>query len=416
MDTAPRSLWLAYSGGLDSQVLLHLLHSAQTQFAPLQLRAVHVHHGLNSKANNWAEHCLQSCQHLSIPCKIIRVQIPQDTGESLEALARTVRYQAFKDLLQTNEALLTAQHADDQAETVLLQLLRGAGAPGLAAMPEKSRLGKGWLLRPLLGFRRADLFAYAQQHRLTWVEDDSNQDRRFDRNFLRHEILPLLENRWPATVKTLGTAARYQADNVELLRDLGKLDLQQCLHNTPLNIAALQTFSLARQNNVLRTWLGQQGFKLPPAHKLQQIHQTLIQARVDGQPCVNWQSVEIRRFRGALYAMSPLPSVPQGFSAVWQEVQAPVLPLGHLHVIQGGTLRWPLQNLSVRLRQGGETCTLNGKTQALKKLLQTSSLPTWLRAFLPLLFQGKTLVAVPGIAVCDEFRVNNGVHLEWDTS
>ncbi len=410
----PASLWIAYSGGLDSQVLLHLLHSARAQLAPLQLRAIHIHHGLNPHADSWAEHCQQSSESLSIACQIIRVQIPQNSGESLEALARTARYQAFERVLHSGEALVTAQHADDQAETLLLQLLRGAGAPGLAAMSEKSRLGRGWLLRPLLNMRRADLLAYAVEHGLTWVEDDSNQDRRFARNFLRHEIMPRLEQRWSALVKSLQQAARYQAENAQLLRDLGDIDRLACEQHKTLLIAALQKLSLPRQNNVLRTWLEKQGFKPPPAQQLQQIHQTLLCARHDAQPCVAWGGMELRRFRGAVYAMPALPPLPSDFVRTWHTRQPPDLPLGRLRLAAGGKLRLPLDNLSLRLRQGGETCRLHKKTQSVKKLLQASHLPTWLRAYLPLLYQGETLVALPGIAVCDGFREDNGVELSWD--
>lgn len=416
-----KALWLAYSGGLDSQVLLHLLHSGRQQLAPLQLRAVHIHHGLNPQADHWAAHCQHCCAELAIPCHVIRVQIPQNSGASLEALARTARYQAFTQLLQNDEAIVTAQHADDQAETLLLQLLRGAGAPGLAAMPAKTRLGTGWLLRPLLTVRRAELAAYAEAHDLKWVEDDSNQNLRFDRNFLRHNILPPLQQRWPHAVQSLCRAANYQAENAQLLSDLGKLDWQQASVATQLeqpqstlqsvSIAALQKLNLARQNNLLRTWLAAQGYPPPPVSKLPQIHHSLLTASPDAQPCVAWQGVELRRFRGALYAMSPLPPVPPAFNAAWQN--ALPLPLGQLHLEQGGKLRWPLPNLSIRLRQGGETCRLHGKTQTLKKLLQASDLPTWLRAYLPLLYQGETLVAVPHITVCDGFRTEDGVKLRW---
>ncbi len=408
-------VWVAYSGGLDSQVLLHLIHALKAQLAPLQVRAVHVHHGLNSRADAWVEHCRQSCERLEIPCEIMRVHVPQETGESLEAVAREARYEAFVSVLGTDDLLLTAQHADDQAETLLLQLLRGAGAPGLASMPTRMVLGKGQLLRPLLKVRRSTLLAYAQQQDLQWIEDDSNQDQRFDRNFLRQDILPRLEQRWPATTRVLCRAAQHQADNAGLLLEWGREDVRACAEGQGLSIEKLQLLSATRQNNALRTWLFDRGLTAPPTHLLQQIGDEVLRARTDRQPCIHWAETEVRRYRGVLYAMPSLPPVPPHFSAQWVGAEPPALPLGRLSLQSGGELRWPLDHLSIRLRQGGETCRWRGHQQALKKILQASDMPTWLRAFLPLLYQGDTLVGIPGIAVCDECYVaqKGGVALHW---
>ncbi len=409
-------LWLAYSGGLDSQVLLHLAHCLQTQLAPLSLAAVHVHHGLSPHADAWAAHCRATCLALDIPCKIIAVEIPRQTGDSLEAAAREARYQAFRRVLGENEALLTAQHADDQAETLLLQLLRGAGAPGLAAMPAQTRCGAGWLLRPLLGFRRAELLAYAQQHALSWVEDESNQNLRFDRNYLRHQILPRLESRWRGVTHSLCRAARHQAENAALLHELGAQDLAACQQGNALLLSQLAQLSAPRTNNLLRHWLTVCGLPTPPAHKLQQIQTEVIAAGADRQPCVHWSGAQVRRYRGLLYAMPPLPAPPVTFNAEWHAQAAPPpLPLGTLQLAPDGDLHLPPQ-VQVRLRHGGETCRWHGHRVSVKKLLQSSDLPTWLRAFLPLIYSADTLVAVPGVAVCDPFRVplGMGVQLHWE--
>ena len=200
---------LALSGGLDSCVLLHLLVQLRPQL-PFELRAIHVHHGLQHQADSWQNFCEELCNGYDIPLKSVHLTLNVDSGESLEAVAREARYQAMADQMREGELLLTAQHRDDQAETLLLQLLRGSGPAGLAAMPPLARFDPGWLARPLLDCSRQSLEEYARRHDLTWQEDPSNQDQRFDRNFIRHQVMPLLRSRWPAAATTLSRAAPLQ--------------------------------------------------------------------------------------------------------------------------------------------------------------------------------------------------------------
>ncbi len=404
-----KRLWVAYSGGLDSHVLLHLL--AQSN---LQLRAIHINHGLNPDADYWAEHCQNVCKALDVPCQIVKVKVEVAARESLEAKARTTRYQAILDTIAPDDVVLTAQHADDQAETLLLQLLRGSGVAGLAAMPEN----KGWLIRPLLAYTRAELYDYAQAANLKWIEDNSNADTRFDRNFLRHEIMPRLQQRWASVSHIISRAASHQAEANELIQDLAAQDLQQCQGQTSdiLNLEKLSKFSSARQKNVLRFWIKKLALPSPTTKQLQQIVSNLITAKADSQPLVSWQGAEIRRYHQHLFAMSPLPSLSSTKNIKYLfATPLPRLPLGNLKLTQGTGLALPISTeLEIRFRQGGEVIRLNKHQRVVKKLLQAAGLPPWQRKFIPLIFLDNVLIAIPNIGVADGFIAEeNGWNIQW---
>ena len=405
-----KRLWVAYSGGLDSHVLLHLL--AQSD---LQLRAIHINHGLNPDADYWAEHCQNICKALDVPCDVIKVKVEVAARESLEAKARTARYQAIIDTIAPDDVVLTAQHADDQAETLLLQLLRGSGVAGLAAMPKD----KGWLIRPLLGYTRAELYDYAQAAKLKWIEDSSNADTRFDRNFLRHEIMPRLQQRWASVSHIISRAASHQAEANELIQDLAAQDLQQCQGHKPdiLSLDSLSKLSSARQRNVLRFWIKKLALPSPTTKQLQQIVSNLITAKADSQPLVSWQGAEIRRYRHNLFAMPPLPSSTQNIKWLFP-TPSPRLPLGNLILTQGKGLALPSgTELEIRFRQGGEVIRLNKHQRVVKKLLQAAGLPPWQRQFIPLIFIENIVIAIPGVGVADGFLADeNGWNIEWNYS
>lgn len=414
-------LWIAYSGGLDSHMLLHALAQLRPRLNQ-QLRAVHIHHGLQSQADDWARHCQQVCQALEIPCEVILVNVRTAPRESLEANARTARYEAIAQLLAPDDVVLTAQHADDQAETLLLQLLRGAGVAGLAAMPPVSRLGKGWLVRPLLAYSRAQLEDYARQANLLWIEDSSNADTRFDRNFLRHEIMPLLQQRWPSVSYILSRAARHQAEADELVQILAEEDLQICEGNYPeqLFLPALSRLSPARQRNMLRFWLKKLGLPLPSTVQLQHILSDMLSAKLDRQPLVRWRGGEVRRYRNYLFAMPNLPSAPNVSQFITWSLSQPLgLPLGELmaNEVPGRGLALPAgTELQVRFRQGGEIFRWRGHQRVVKKLLQAAKLPPWQRYFIPLIYLENTLVAIPSIGIADGFVARNwerGWEIQW---
>ncbi|MGH8035723.1 MAG: tRNA lysidine(34) synthetase TilS, partial [Lysobacterales bacterium] len=298
---------LAYSGGLDSTVLLHLLHIAR-----LPVKAVHVHHGLRPEADRWAEHCRAQCADLNIPFELRRVNITGQSELGLEAAARAARYAALAQSLGPQDVLLTAQHQDDQAETVLLQLLRGAGPHGLAGMPALASFGAVRFARPLLGYTRAELEAYAKCHGLRWVEDPSNHDPAIKRSHLRQHLLPEIERQWPGSAGALARSARLQAEAAELLGDLAQADATLCTiaGSKALSVAALNMFKPVRQRNLLRHWLAKQQLPLPAAVHLDQVLSEVLLARADANPCLRWPGAELRRYRDSLYAMPPLPPAP----------------------------------------------------------------------------------------------------------
>lgn len=413
-----KCLWIAYSGGVDSHVLLHAVAKLRTQLPVVEIRVLHVHHGLQPQADEWVEHCYQTCVKLDIPCEICYVQVTKNQGESLEAAARQVRYQAFIEYLSENDVLLVAQHADDQAETVLLQLLRGAGIDGLAAMPQWSALGKGHLLRPLLNYTRAQILAYAQQENLQWIEDSSNTDLRFERNFLRLQVFPILLQRWPSVSQLIGRVAQHQAQAQTLLQFLAEQDLQLCQgsNSYQLNIKAFSTLTPERQANLIRHWLKMLGLTIPSTVKLQCILTEVLTARNDRQPLVQWQGGEIRRFHGQLYAMSNLPSLPpDSMTITWSPPIQMNLPLGCLQakLVQATGISTQYSPLEIRFRQGGEQYSVHGHRHRMKKLLQAAHLPTWLRPFIPLIYFKNTLIAIPTIGICEAFQAQAGEE-GWD--
>ena len=293
-------LILAYSGGLDSHVLLHQL--VQHPIIHKKLQVVHINHGLSPNADHWQEHCAMVCAELKIPFAGIKITIEIKPGDSLEAVAREQRYAELAKFVDENTALLTAQHQDDQAETLLLQLFRGAGVKGLAAMPEQKKFAKGVQLRPLLNTTRGELSAYAQQYDLQWIEDESNQNQKFNRNYLRQTIMPLLKKRWPSVTSTLARSGQHCAEAAELLTELAIIDYQHCQGTqlNCLNIIALQKLSRARKINTLRYWLQLNNVRSPNSKHLQKIIDEVVAAKPGATPLLRWENIALRRIDATL--------------------------------------------------------------------------------------------------------------------
>lgn len=412
-------IWIAYSGGLDSHVLLHAFAQLRQQHTAMQLHAIHVHHGLSPHAAAWEAHCQAVCSQLAIPLEIQRID-PQVYGRkaNLEEVARDCRYQIFADLLSAEACLLTAHHQDDQAETVLLRLLRGAGPTGVSAMSWKRSLGAGVVARPFLDVLRRDLEAYAQHAQLCWVEDESNAVKKMDRNYLRHAVLPVLKTRWPAAVSSLSRVAQHAQEARQLLAEMAAADCAQVQGGVPgtLSISLLQKYSLPRQKNILRFWLQDLRFALPSAKKLQTLLHCL-EAKGDAMPFLSWKGVEVRRFRDDLYAISPLlPHDPRAVIA-W-DMQAPLL-LEHIGWIRASSEKpeeekaaksslmyiEPTARVSIRFRQGGEIVHPAGRvgSHPLKKLYQEWAAPPWMRDRIPLLYVEEELAMVVGYAVAEQY-------------
>lgn len=405
---------VAYSGGLDSHVLLHAL-SALSNKIPQQLAAVHVNHGLNDKRFEWAEHCSKICDELGVPCQFVEIDAGSPDGQSPESWARQLRYQALAAQLQQGEILLTAHHKDDQAETLLLQLLRGAGPDGLSAMPALRRFGAAWHARPLLQYNRQQLMDYAEQQGLHWVDDDSNRDKRFDRNYLRHKIMPLLDQRWGNISDTLARAASHQAESAELQKQLASIDIESCLlvKFNALNIIKLGELSDARKKNVIRYWLQEMQLSVPDARKMQHILVDVLQSKQDAVACVSWPGVEIRRYKDKLFASTPLCDHDSRQIVRWQLDEVCRISHGELTacLAKGQGIKkslCPDNCIEVRYRSGGETIKPVGRRHQhdLKKLFQETGIPPWFRYRIPLLFIKGRLAAVPGFWIDEQFSAD----------
>ncbi len=398
------SLVLGLSGGLDSVVLFHLVWACQPTLG-FRFSCVHVHHGLSANADPWAEFCRGLCAEHDVPFDLQRVSVARDDPAGVEAAARAARRRVFAVI--EADALLTAHHQDDQAETLLLQLLRGAGPKGLAAMAAWHH-PPGWKaaqLRPLIGVGRADIRAYAEQHRLRWVEDESNLDSRHRRNALRNELLPQLGQHFPGCAATLARAAALQAEAAELLDDLAAIDAAAAVSDGGLDCVALARLTPARQRNLLRHFIAAQGYRLPNEKRLEQGLQQLLNASRDAQVCVNLGEVELHRFRGQARLV---PHAAEGSSDTveWHGealLDLPWLaqPLRFSAATGAGVKREWLEAgpVEVRKRQGGERLrpVAGGPHRSLKNLLQEAAIPPWQRNTLPLLWCRGQLAWAAGV-------------------
>ncbi|MCH9755821.1 MAG: tRNA lysidine(34) synthetase TilS [Gammaproteobacteria bacterium] len=387
-----RRLVVGLSGGLDSTVLLHVLLREPKLLD--KLHAVHIHHGLSQHADAWQAHCRAFCSAHNI--KFSAESITLESNSNIEETARNARLNVFNDLIDVSDCLVLAHHQDDQAETLLLNLLRGTGIDGLAAMPALKTFGRGHLARPLLCQKRETLQAYAEQHQLVWVEDDSNKDTDFSRNYLRHEILPRLKARWPTAVQALNTCAAHAEKATQNLEDLACLDCPElALKPSQLALRGLYDLPAARLNQVIRVWLKQQAIKLPSTRVLNILVNEVIFAKQDATPCVQLDGMVVRRYRDVLYLLRP--DMPQSIAHVpCSSVYVPRL------LSQGFCMPSDSQ-ISVRFRCGGERMFWRGHRRSLKKLFQTLGVPPWLRDKIPLIFIDNTLVAVLDFAIADGY-------------
>jgi tRNA(Ile)-lysidine synthase len=398
---AGRRLWIGLSGGLDSSVLLHAAASLRVAL-DCELRAVHLNHGLHPCARDWSAHCADVCAALDVPLMTRCLALSPRAGESVEAVARNARYRQFSELLRADDLLATAQHRDDQAETLLLALLRGSGLHGLAAMPAIAPLGRGRLVRPLLRFSRGALAEYARREGIVWVEDPSNADVGFDRNRLRHQVLPVLRERWPSLDLTLSRSAAHCADAAGLLDGIADEWIAERTGSRPntLSIDGLGTLPRPRCRLVLRRWVLREGFCLPPSATLERIIDEVLQAAPDRSPLVAWSGCQVRRYRRDLYALAPLPKPPQQVLS-WSGREPLRLPNG-LGRLELDAAAGDPGVLSVCFARAGLRCRVAGRpNRALKKLFQEAGVPDWLRAYVPLILRGDELAAVAGVTHCD---------------
>ena len=413
---------VALSGGRDSMALLHAV-AAFSGARTGALSAIHIHHGLSRHADGWADFCDAACRARSISLTVRRVEVPRGGRTSLEAEARRVRYVALAEAAAAIGArvVLLAHHMDDQSETLLLQLLRGAGPAGLAAMPEmrEDAAGLVWL-RPLLGVRRMDIDAYARENGLAWIEDDSNADGRHARNALRRSVTPELRaiaHGYPATV---ARSARLQAESVLLASDLAAIDAAESYDGTSLDCMALSALAPHRARNLLRWFLRERGLPGPSAARLDAMARQLSGTRADAQVRIAHGGAEIGVHRGRVVVHS-VPPAP--FEHTWHGETSIAFGHGTLSLVSAmgagiARRRLDVACVTIRSRRGGETLALarNRPRQSLKALLQRAAVPAWSRQALPLVFCDADLAAVPGIGIDYRYRAEpgvEGVEIEW---
>lgn len=411
---------LALSGGLDSSLLLNFLVALQIQTKPVldfRLRAMHIHHGLSPKADEWVSFCQSLCAKYQIPVDVVHVHVDRASNLGIEAAARQVRYQALNAELESGKAdyIVLAHHRDDQAETVLLQLLRGAGAKGLSAMAPADHRRR--LLRPFLNISRSDLLACAKARNISWVEDESNASVDFDRNFLRHEVIPLLDWRFPNVSASLARSADHMSEASALLDDLAELDAGGSEVPAQLEIARLAGLSIPRAKNLLRWWLSGNRQPMPSAARLDEMLRQLLNARPDAQirlPVDAGNGIWLRRYRG--FALLDKHRESQPYRLVWRGEQELHLPDGNLLVFQetpgmGVALKHLTgKQVIVTRRTGGESFKpdVERPARTLKHLLQEAGIPAWSRSALPLIYLDDVLAVVPGVGVACSLVVAEG--------
>lgn len=416
--TPPRAgaCLVGFSGGLDSTVLLQLLASdADARLAGL--RAIHVHHGLHADADDWAAHCQRVCDGLGVALSIVHVDVDRTAGLGLEGAARNARHRAFGEALGDDEILALAHHRDDQAETFLLRALRGAGADGLAAMRPWRAYANGWLWRPLLDLPREALLTHAREHGLHWLEDPSNANADFDRNFLRNRVMPLLRERWSHASASLARSAALSAQAADLLDvdDASALQRVQVDDDT-LDIDALRLIPIERRARILRRWIAGLGLPALPGHAIERID-TLLLSDGDAVARFEWAGARVERWRRLVHAQRIREPLLSTWSANWNGAMPFALPTGDTLSLRGATgFEHPVR---VHARQGGERIVLPRRTHshALKHVLQDQGMPPWHRTRLPLLSsaQGELLAAGDAIlsATLADWLAARDARLHW---
>lgn len=418
-------LVIAYSGGVDSQVLLYALASLKQKNTTVSLKipaitVCHVNHGLSANASIWQDFATKTCQKLQLTLTICQVNIQAKAQQSLEALARDARYQALYSIYNEPSLIITGHHSDDQAETFLLALKRGAGLKGLSAMAVTTKKSKDLLVRPLLNISRAEIIDYAKAHDLHWVEDESNTDTRFDRNFIRNDIMPLLTKRWPSIASTINRSSEHCQEGQLLLDELAAEDLSACKHeHKRLLIAPLVKLSKARFNNVIRYYLTKHYCLMPSTEQLAQLRQQLG-ANDNKNPAVKLGEHYLRRYKGTLHLTGDFDDISHWLADVtlYDHESVIELPdhLGKLSLLkttiinsQEGSQRVILpskvKKITIRFHHNNPICLPDYRNHSrnLKKVLQELNIPPWQRKRIPFLYYDDVFVAAIGFFVCQEF-------------
>ncbi len=417
-------LCVAYSGGADSTALLHALaHIPQAR--ERGLRALHVDHGLHEDSARWSEHCRRICDALDVPVEIVRVQVTHERGEGLEASARRARHAAFASAIQPSEWLALAHHRDDQVETVLLKLLRGAGPQGLGGMRERRAFGAGTLWRPLLDLPRSVLHGHIAEHGLPFIDDPSNADLRLSRNYLRAEIIPKLVAHWPQAAESIAHSAALCREAAVFLDAETEAALARLRNeNGTLDARGWSDLPDTLRMPVLEHWLHEQGLNAPPPARCAELRRQILEARGDREPCIAWSEGEIHVWRGALHATPPQKGIPRDWETEWNSARLELPGGAGVLLLRSSqsqdaeapsTLPSPLR---VRFRRGGERIKPAGDTHTreLRDLFQRAGIPPWQRGRIPLTFRNDELLAAGDLwvsATGEALFANIAAELVW---
>ena len=407
-----KSMTVALSGGIDSVVLLHLLYELQKKYR-FTLNAIHVHHGLSKNADKWVKFCEKLCTQLSVPLDVYYVKLPQKKSLGIEGEARRLRYE--KLLQSKSDLVVLAHHADDQAETFLLQLIRGAGVKGLSSMAHFDDTRKLW--RPLLNASRINIEKYAKQQKLKWIEDESNLNTDFDRNFVRSKVLPILKNRFTHIIKVISRSSAHLAEAQDLLDDLAKLDLKSYLKSNNykhiLQVKSFNNLSLSRAKNALRYWLEMNDQLMPSKDLLNELLRQVLTAKKDAELKIELsKDYEIRRYKDEIYLAHKNKQTHKNYEIIWNGEQEILLPNGtklKFKKVKGKGIsleKIKHKKLMISNRKGGESFNPDSKrpTKKIKQILQESDLPPWERENLSLIFVGDELASVPNFGIDIKFQ------------
>jgi tRNA(Ile)-lysidine synthase len=409
-----KSMTVALSGGIDSVVLLHLLHQLQKTHH-FTLKASHVHHGLSKNADKWVKFCEKLCAKLSISLDVNYIQLPQKKALGIEGEARRLRYE--KLLKSKTDLVVLAHHEDDQAETFLLQLIRGAGVKGLSSMAHFDGSRRLW--RPLLNASRIDIESYAKKHQLKWIEDESNLNIDFDRNFIRSKVLPILKNRFNQIIKVISRSSSHLAEAQHLLDDLAKIDLKNYLKSNnykhKLQVKTLDKLSNSRAKNILRYWLELNDQLMPTKDLLDELLRQVLTAKKDAELKIQLsKDFEIRRYKDEIYIVRKNHQIHKNYEIIWNGESEILLPNGsqlNFKKVKGRGIHLKFlndQKLKIRSRHGGEFFKPDSKrpTKKIKQLFQESDLAPWEREFFPVIFVGDELASVPNFGVDMKFQTH----------
>lgn len=408
---ATSNVVVAFSGGIDSKVLLNAVVKIYQSDLIGSPSAIHINHGLQSEADNWQQFCQDDCDSYQIPLKVFRYELAQKASVNIEATARQARYEAFESVLQPSHWLLMAHHLDDQAETLMLRIIRGSGVTGAAAIPQQRPLGEGMLLRPILDVPKSEITDYAQKCGLKWIEDPSNAGSSFSRNFLRHQVFPKIAERWPGYAKTMSRFSELAAEHNQLARQIADEDLGKIENDKgQLSVHALTRLTTIRQKNLLHYWGLKHTRHAPSSSEIEQVIKQL-QAAEKKSIQVSFSSLSLRSYHGTLMLVPVEQPQPLANPQQWLDILRP-LELSNSVLVKAQTqdqvgLRQPneFEKVWVKSRQGGEKCLpdYREKTTELKKIYQELAIPPWLREWLPLIFYNDQLVAVPGVFISKEY-------------